>query len=61
MAHRRVVVTGMGLVTALGETVDAFWNNLVAGTSGVRRITLFDPSRVVYQIRGAGTNNKAAG
>ena len=46
MAHRRVVVTGMGLVTALGETVDAFWNNLVAGTSGVRRITLFDPSRV---------------
>ena len=59
MAHRRVVVTGMGLVTALGETVDAFWNNLVAGTSGVRRISLFDPSRFDSQIGGECTNFKA--
>ena len=59
MAHRRVVVTGMGLVTALGETVDAFWNNLVAGTSGVRRITLFDASRFDSQIGGECTNFKA--
>ena len=39
----RVVVTGMGLVTPLGVGVDAFWNGLVEGRSGVDRITLCDP------------------
>ena len=43
---RRVVVTGMGTVNALGQDVPTFWANLVAGRSGIRTITLFDPSRV---------------
>lgn len=39
MADRRVVVTGMGLITGLGEKVDTFWSRLIAGESGVRRIS----------------------
>jgi 3-oxoacyl-[acyl-carrier-protein] synthase II len=39
----RVVVTGMGAVTPLGIGLDAFWNGLVEGRSGVRQITLCDP------------------
>ena len=47
---RRVVVTGMGTVNALGQDVSTFWDNLVAGRSGVRTITSFDPSRVAVKI-----------
>ncbi len=46
----RVVVTGMGMVTALGQDVASTWDGLVAGRSGVRRIQSFDPSRVASQI-----------
>ncbi len=41
----RVVVTGLGMVTPLGLTVDQTWNNLLAGLSGAAPITRFDPSR----------------
>lgn len=41
----RVVVTGLGLVSPLGLTVEQTWNNLLAGTSGAASITRFDPSR----------------
>ncbi len=41
---RRVVVTGLGLVTPVGNTVEASWSALVAGTSGAARIQRFDPS-----------------
>jgi len=41
--EQRVVVTGMGVVTPLGIGIDAFWNGLIEGRSGVRRITLCDP------------------
>ncbi|HEX3728335.1 MAG TPA: beta-ketoacyl synthase N-terminal-like domain-containing protein, partial [Opitutaceae bacterium] len=47
---RRVVVTGLGVVAALGHDVPAFWSNLVAGRSGVDRIRLFDPSDFGCQI-----------
>jgi 3-oxoacyl-[acyl-carrier-protein] synthase II len=47
---RRVVVTGMGALTALGNDVAATWEGLVAGRSGVGRIQAFDPSRLASQI-----------
>jgi 3-oxoacyl-[acyl-carrier-protein] synthase II len=47
---RRVVVTGMGAVSALGNDVASTWEGLLAGRSGVRTITMFDPSRVDSKI-----------
>ena len=47
---RRVVVTGMGAVTALGNDVATTWAGLVAGRSGVRTIESFDPSRLTSRI-----------
>lgn len=41
---RRVVVTGMGLISSLGLDLETNWKNLVEGKSGVKRITQFDPS-----------------
>lgn len=49
-SSRRVVVTGLGAVTSLGHDVESFWASLVAGRSGVRRISLFDPSEFASQI-----------
>jgi 3-oxoacyl-[acyl-carrier-protein] synthase II len=43
---RRVVITGLGAVTPLGNSVPEFWSNVVAGRSGVGEITLFDPSEL---------------
>ncbi len=40
---RRVVVTGLGVVSPIGTGVEKFWNNLVAGVSGIDRIKRFDP------------------
>jgi 3-oxoacyl-[acyl-carrier-protein] synthase II len=47
---RRVVVTGMGAVTALGQGVMPTWDGLVAGRSGVRAIESFDASRLTSRI-----------
>ncbi|MGM9521209.1 MAG: beta-ketoacyl-ACP synthase II [Oscillospiraceae bacterium] len=41
---RRVVVTGMGVISPVGNTVDAFWTNLISGVCGIGPITLFDAS-----------------
>ena len=49
---RRVVVTGLGLLTPLGIGVEKTWNALCAGKSGIRRITKFDPSAHACQIAG---------
>jgi 3-oxoacyl-[acyl-carrier-protein] synthase II len=50
--RRRVVVTGIGLVTPLGTGTEATWRGIVAGRSGVRRITRFDPDCIPAQIAG---------
>ena len=47
---RRVVVTGMGALTALGNDVASTWDGLIAGRSGVRTIESFDPSRLTSQV-----------
>lgn len=47
---RRVVVTGLGVVSPIGIGVDPFWKALVSGTSGVKRITRFDPTGYECQI-----------
>jgi 3-oxoacyl-[acyl-carrier-protein] synthase II len=52
MNSRRVVVTGMGAVSPLGNDVDSMWDGLVAGRSGVRRTEAFDPSRINSQMAG---------
>jgi 3-oxoacyl-[acyl-carrier-protein] synthase II len=49
---RRVVVTGMGAVSALGNDVASTWDGLLAGRSGVRTIESFDPARVDSKIAG---------
>jgi 3-oxoacyl-[acyl-carrier-protein] synthase II len=49
---RRVVVTGTGLLSALGNDVRSTWEGMVAGRSGVARISAFDPSRLQAQIAG---------
>lgn len=54
--ERRVVVTGMGALTPIGNDVPAFWDGLVNGRSGIGPITLFDtknvPSKVAGEVRG---------
>ncbi|MBS1818687.1 MAG: beta-ketoacyl-ACP synthase II [Acidobacteria bacterium] len=50
VSNRRVVVTGIGLVSSLGIGTDVNWRNLVAGKSGVTRITKFDVSNYAAQI-----------
>ena len=53
MSHpRRVVVTGMGVVTPVGNDVETFWSNIVAGVSGIGPITHFDVTD--YRCRIAG-------
>ncbi|GAA0729692.1 beta-ketoacyl-ACP synthase II [Sphingomonas japonica] len=47
---RRVVVTGLGLVTPLGAEVETVWSNLLAGKSGAGRITRFDPTDYACRI-----------
>ncbi len=51
---RRVVVTGVGLVTPLGTGTELTWDNLVAGKSGIRRITRFDADAADMPCRIAG-------
>ncbi|MBS0338323.1 MAG: beta-ketoacyl-ACP synthase II, partial [Proteobacteria bacterium] len=52
MTRRRVVVTGLGVISPVGSTVQQAWDNLVAGKSGITRVTRFDPSRLSCQIAG---------
>jgi 3-oxoacyl-[acyl-carrier-protein] synthase II len=49
---RRVVVTGLGLITSLGQKVETFWQRLLAGESGISRVERFDVSAFPVQIAG---------
>ena len=52
MSRRRVVVTGLGCVSPVGNTVAESWANLLAGKSGIQRITRFDASGFACQFAG---------
>jgi 3-oxoacyl-[acyl-carrier-protein] synthase II len=52
MTRRRVVVTGLGLISPVGNTVDEGWANIVAGRSGIDTITKFDPAGFACRIAG---------
>jgi len=52
MKRPRVVITGLGAVTVLGSSVAQFWDGLLHGRSGIRRITQFDASGLPCQIAG---------
>jgi 3-oxoacyl-[acyl-carrier-protein] synthase II len=55
MSERKVVVTGMGVVTPIGLTIDTFWDGLAVGKSGIDRISTFDvtdfPVKVAGEVR----------
>ena len=51
-ARRRVVITGVGMVTALGHNAIDCWANLIAGNSGIRRVSLFDPAGYESPVAG---------
>lgn len=52
MTRRRVVVTGLGIISPVGNTVAAAWDNIVNGRSGIGRVTRFDASPLTTQIAG---------
>ncbi|MBI5110140.1 MAG: beta-ketoacyl-ACP synthase II [Rhodocyclales bacterium] len=56
MSRRRVVVTGLGVISPVGNSVAEAWENLTAGKSGIGRITKFDPSAFKAQIAGEVKN-----
>ena len=52
MSQRRVVITGLGQVSPVGNDVQTAWNNLLSGKSGIGLITRFDASDINSQIAG---------
>ena len=52
MARRRVVITGLGLISPVGNTVEEGWKNIIAGVSGIAPITRFDTSSFPVQFAG---------
>ena len=52
MSRRRVVVTGLGIVCPIGNTISEAWSNALASKSGIGRITRFDASSLASQIAG---------
>ena len=55
-SDRRVVVTGLGVVTPLGNDLNSFWQNLIAGQCGIDKITAFDATAFATQIAGEVKN-----
>ena len=59
MSKRRVVITGLGLLTPVGNTVEESWKNIVAGKSGIAPITAFDATDFSTRISGSVKNFEA--
>ncbi|MYC31373.1 MAG: beta-ketoacyl-ACP synthase II [Chloroflexi bacterium] len=56
MDKKRVVITGVGAITPLGQSAEGFWNNLVSGISGIGPMTLCDPTDYPCRISGEVTD-----
>lgn len=56
VSRKRVVVTGIGMVSALGNSVDETWSRILNGESGIREITAFDASAFATRISGSVQN-----
>ncbi|MEM9694856.1 MAG: beta-ketoacyl synthase N-terminal-like domain-containing protein, partial [Myxococcota bacterium] len=56
MTTEKVVITGLGMLTPCGNTRDATWDSILAGTNGVGSITQFDPSELPVSIAGEVTD-----
>ena len=54
--RKRVVITGMGLMSPLGETVDEYWKSLLQGKSGIGPMTLVDPAEYPCKVSGEVSN-----
>ncbi|MCK5569652.1 MAG: beta-ketoacyl-[acyl-carrier-protein] synthase II, partial [Spirochaetes bacterium] len=54
--RKKVVITGMGVLTPIGIGVEPFWQNLTGGKSGISRISLFDTSDMDVKIAGEVKN-----
>ena len=55
MSTRRAVITGLGVISSLGTSVEEFWDRLIKGESGIRPITSFDSSE--HEVHFAGQCN----
>ena len=56
MTRRRVVITGLGIISPVGNTVEQAWQNILAGRSGIDRVTRFDATNFPVQIAGEVKN-----
>ncbi|MEO6846775.1 MAG: beta-ketoacyl-ACP synthase II [Chthoniobacterales bacterium] len=56
MSERRVVVTGIGVISPVGNDLETFWKNLLAGKSGIRRFEAFDSTNFDCKIAGEVTD-----
>lgn len=58
MTRKRIVITGMDVVTPIGTGLECFWHNLVSGKSGAAPVTRFDaaelPNRIVNEVKDFG-------
>lgn len=59
--NKRIVITGMGIVSSLGSNIDIFWDNLIKGNSGIGNITYFDttafPTKFAGQVKDFNAQN----
>ena len=56
MTKRRVVVTGIGIVSPVGNDLDSSWKNIVNGVSGIDHITMFDATNYATKFAGEVKN-----
>ena len=52
LTEKRIVITGMGILSPIGSDLETFWNNLVTGQSGIRKIELVDTTEYDCKIGG---------